>query len=263
MRKFKKEIERVVIKIGTSSISCDNGNLDLEKIDKLCFEIANLKNRGIDVILVSSGAVGAGKARLGLKERPVEVPIKQAAAAVGQVALTNIYDRTLSQYGYNTAQILLTKQIEIDEEMNINTRNTLNELSKMPVIPIVNENDTISTYELKIGDNDTLSAIMAKIANADLLILLTDIDGLYTDNPSKNKEAKLINEVEDISEVEHFAKGTESKFGVGGMNTKINAAKICLKEGIEVVISSSDNVKNIRNIVKGEEIGTFFKAKTK
>ncbi|MDU1583225.1 MAG: glutamate 5-kinase [Peptoniphilus harei] len=259
MRKFSREIKKVVIKVGSSSITHDNGKINLQKIDELCFEIANLKNKGMDVILVSSGAIAAGRAKLNLSERPKETSVKQAAAAVGQVALTNIYDRSLISYGYNSAQILLTRQIEKDDEMRENAKNTFEKLQGMNAIPIINENDTISTYEIKFGDNDTLSAIISRITEADLLIMLTDIEGLYTDDPRKNKDAKIIHQVDNINDVEGMAKETESNVGTGGMYTKIKAAKLAIEKNIQVVIASGENMKTIRDIVKGEEIGTYFK----
>ena len=252
MRKFSKEIKKVVIKVGSSSITHDNGKINLQKIDELCFEIANLKNQGYDVVLVSSGAIAAGRAKLNLKERPKET-------SVGQVALTNIYDRSLVSYGYNSAQVLLTRTIEVDQEMRVNAENTFEKLLGMNVIPIINENDTISTYEIKFGDNDTLSAVIARMIKADLLIMLTDIEGLYTDDPRKNPDAKIIHEVADINEVEGMAKETESNVGTGGMYTKIKAAKLAIEKDIEVVIGSGEKMKIIRDIVKGEEIGTYFK----
>lgn len=259
MRKFTKDIKTVVIKVGSSSITHGDGSINLSKIDDLCFELANLKNNGINVILVSSGAIAAGRKKLKLTERPKDTATKQAAAAVGQVALINIYDRSLNHYGYSPAQILLTKHIEKDQNMNENTKNTLSTLAAMDVIPIVNENDTISTFEIKFGDNDTLSAIIAKLCKADLLIMLSDIDGLYTDDPRKNKDAKIISLVENIKDVEDFAKETESNVGVGGMTTKINAAKMALEKGTEVVIANAKDFKIIRKIMEGDEVGTFFK----
>ena len=262
MREFKRNIKKLVIKVGSSSITHEDGAANLEKIDDLCFELANLKNHGIDVVLVSSGAIAVGRKKLNLKERPKETSVKQAAAAVGQVSLINIYDRTLNHYGYSTAQILLTRQIETDRTMYENAVNTFDNLAHLPAIPIVNENDTISTFEIKFGDNDTLSAIIAKIVNADLLIMLSDIDGLYTDDPRLNKDAKLIKEVNVIDEkLRSMGKDSYSNLGTGGMATKINAANLCMEKGIDTVIANSKDLKNIRRIVKGEEIGTIFKRK--
>lgn len=259
MRKFSKDIKTIVIKVGSSSITHENGKINLQKIDELCFEIANLKNNGLNVLLVSSGAIAAGRAKLNLKDRPKETADKQAAASVGQVALTNIYDRSLISYGYNSAQILLTRQIEKDEEMRVNAKNTFEKLQKVNAVPIINENDTISTYEIKFGDNDTLSAVIARITEADLLIMLTDIEGLYTDDPRENKDAQIIMEVDNIEDVESAAKETNSNVGTGGMQTKIKAAKLAVEKNIEVVIASGADMKIIRDIVKGEDIGTYFK----
>lgn len=259
MRNFKRSIKKLVIKVGSSSITHEDGAANLEKIDDLCFELANLKNHGLDVILVSSGAIAVGRKKLNLKERPKETPVKQAAAAVGQVALINIYDRTLNHYGYSTAQILLTRQIETDRTMYENAVNTFDKLAHMAAIPIVNENDTISTFEIKFGDNDTLSAIIARMVKADLLIMLSDIDGLYTDDPRKNKTAKLITEVDNIEDVADFAGETESDLGVGGMTTKINAARAALEKDIDVVIANAKDFKIIREIMRGDEVGTYFR----
>lgn len=258
MREFKRNIKKLVIKVGSSSITHEDGAANLEKIDDLCFELANLKNHGIDVVLVSSGAIAVGRKKLNLKERPKETFVKQAAAAVGQVSLINIYDRTLNHYGYSTAQILLTRQIETDRTMYENAVNTFDNLAHLPAIPIVNENDTISTFEIKFGDNDTLSAIIAKIVNSDLLIMLSDIDGLYTDDPRTNSGAKLIKTVDNIESVIDFAKETNSERGVGGMSTKINAARMCLEKNIDVVIANAKDFKIIRQIMKGDEVGTYF-----
>lgn len=262
MRKFSREPKKVVVKVGSSSITHENGIINLQKIDELCFELANMKNHGRDVVLVSSGAIAAGSRVLHLSERPKDTASKQAASSVGQVALMNTYNRTLCQYGYNAAQILVTKHIEMDQEMNTNSKNTFEKLLGMDVIPIVNENDTVSTYEIKYGDNDTLSAVIARIIDADLLILLSDIDGLYTDDPRKNSDAKLISEVTDLGEVEHMAKETDSNVGVGGMITKMRAARLCMEKNIDVVIANGKNMNIIRDIMKGEEIGTIFKTKT-
>ncbi|MGO1579933.1 MAG: glutamate 5-kinase [Peptoniphilaceae bacterium] len=262
MRKFRKDLKKVVIKIGTSSITHENGIINIEKIDQLAWELSNLKNHGIDVILVSSGAIAAGAKRLNLASRPRDTIGKQAAAAVGQVALMNTYNRAFNQFNYHASQILITKQIETDPIMRENATNTFSKLLSMDVIPIVNENDTISTFEIKFGDNDTLSAIVTRIVNADLLILLSDIDGLYDDDPNKNPNAKLIYEVDEITEeLKSMAKDSESKLGTGGMATKLNAASLCMEKGIDVVISNSKDLRVIRKIIGGEEIGTIFKGR--
>lgn len=261
MRKFDKEIKKVVIKVGSSSITHENGGVNIERIEDLAKEIVNLKNSGIKVVLVSSGAIAAGSNRLGI-QRPKDISGKQATASVGQLSLMNIYLRSFAEYGYTTGQILLTRMIETDKHMHDNTINTLNRLMDMDVIPIVNENDTISTFEINFGDNDTLSAVVSKLIGADMLILLSDIDGLYTDDPRKNKDAKLIPEVSDIDEnLKSMAKDTFSKQGTGGMATKLNAATLCMEDDIDVVVANSNDFKNIRRIMKGEEIGTIFKGK--
>lgn len=263
MREFSRKLKKVVVKIGSSSITHDNGIINLQKIDELAWELSNLKNHGIDVVLVSSGAIAAGAKRLNLAERPRDTVGKQAASAVGQVALMNTYNRAFNEFSYQVAQILLTKQIETDSVMRENSKNTFQKLLSMNVIPIVNENDTISTFEIEFGDNDTLSAVVARIVDADLLILLSDIDGLYNDDPKKNENAKFIYEVNEIDEkLKMMAKDSSSNVGTGGMTTKINAAKMCMEKGIDVVIANSNDIKNIRRVVGGEEIGTIFKAKS-
>lgn len=254
-----KELKKVVIKIGSSSITHKNGGVNIEKIEELAKEIVNLENKGIKVVLVSSGAIAAGANRLSL-ERPRDTVGKQAIASVGQLSLMNTYLRSFAEYGYMVGQVLLTKMVETDKVMNENTTNTLNALLDMGVIPIVNENDTISTFEINFGDNDTLSAVVAKLVGADMLILLSDIDGLYTDDPRKNPDAKLVKEVREIDDkLRSMGKDTETSVGTGGMATKINAASLCMEEGIDVVVANSDDLKNIRRTVKGEDIGTIFK----
>lgn len=261
MRKFTRDLKRVVVKVGSSSITHDNGIINLQKIDELAWELSNLKNHGIEVVLVSSGAIAAGAKRLNLKERPRDTIGKQAASAVGQVALMNTYNRSFNEYNYQAGQVLVTKHIETDDTMKENTKNTLSQLLGMNVIPIVNENDTISTFEIEFGDNDTLSAVVSRIVDADLLILLSDIDGLYDDDPNQNKDAKLISEVYEIDDgLKAMAKdSSSSKVGTGGMSTKINAASLCMEKGIDVVIANSSDMKIIRKIVGGEEVGTIFK----
>lgn len=264
MREFTRKLKRVVVKVGSSSITHSNGIINLQKIDELAWELSNLKNHGIDVILVSSGAIAAGAKRLNLNERPRDTIGKQAASAVGQVALMNTYNRAFNEFNYQAAQVLVTKHIETDSTMKENTKNTLGKLLSMNVIPIVNENDTISTFEIEFGDNDTLSAVVSRIIDADLLILLSDIDGLYDDDPNTNKNAKLISEVNEIDDnlIAMAKDSSSSKVGTGGMSTKIKAATLCMEKGIDVVIANSKDMKIIRKITGGEEVGTIFKGKT-
>lgn len=262
MRKFSGDLKTIIVKVGSSSITHENGTINLEIIDELAWQLSNLKNKGINIILVTSGVIAAGANKLNLDSRPRDTIWKQAAAAVGQVTLMNTYNRAFHEFGYEVAQLLLTKQIEIDSIMRENAKNTFDKLAEMNIIPVVNENDTISTFEIEFGDNDTLSAVVSRMVDADLLILISDIDGLYDDDPNKNKDAKLISEVRIIDEkLEKMAKGSSSEFGTGGMTTKIIAAKMCMEKGIDMIIANSDQIKNINKIVEGEEIGTIFKGK--
>lgn len=259
MRDFSGKIQRLVIKVGSSSITHENGKINLKFIDGLAWELAKLRNEGIKVVLVSSGSIAAGAKSLNLPERPRDTIGKQAASAVGQVTLMQLYHRAFSTYGYQAAQVLLTRQIELDPLMKDNGKNTFEKLLEMDVIPVVNENDAISTFEIEFGDNDTLSAIVARIIGADMLIMLTDIDGLYEDDPRQNPQAKQIFQVDEISkQIRGMAKGAGSQVGTGGMATKINAADLATLRGINVVVANGNNLANIQKIVGGEEIGTYF-----
>lgn len=254
-----KNKNRVVIKIGSSSLTYPTGKMNLNKMDKLTRQIADLKNQGKDVILVSSGAIAVGRDILGYDHKPVEVAEKQASAAVGQAALMRIYQKLFAEYNQKVAQILLTKDILDRDERITNAKNTFEALFQMGIIPIVNENDTVATYEIEFGDNDTLSAIVAKLTSADLLIVLSDIDGLYTEDPRINKEAKLIDTVTEITpEIERTAGGAGSDVGTGGMATKISAARIAMESSIDMVIANADDFNNIEYIIDGHEIGTLF-----
>ena len=260
MTRFNQKIKRVVVKVGTSSITHKNGDVNLSKIEDLAWAISNLKDHGIEVVLVSSGSIGCGTKYLRLKERPRDTIGKQAASAVGQVALMNTYKKAFNDHGYNTAQILITKQVETDPMMYQNTINVFNALLEMNVVPIINENDTISTFEIEYGDNDTLSAVVARFIQADLLILLSDIDGLYDDDPRTNPEAKLIDEVNQFDDSLYgMAKDSKNHFGTGGMLTKINAAKLCNERDINVVIANGKDMNILRKIVRGDHIGTIFR----
>lgn len=262
MKENKKEIKRMVVKVGTSSVSHSNGKINLNFISNLAWELVALKNKGIQVVLVSSGSIAAGASRLNLGQRPRDIIGKQAASAVGQVGLMQLYNKAFSEYGYAAAQVLLTKQIELDPLMKENGTNTFEKLLNMDVIPVVNENDAISTYEIEFGDNDTLSAVVARMIGADLLVLLTDIDGLYEDDPRENPSARKIDLVEEISiQIKNMAKGAGSNLGTGGMATKIRAASLATEKGIDVVIANSNTIKEMDKIIKGDNIGTYFKGR--
>ena len=257
-----KNAVRVVVKIGTSTLTYNNGKLNLFRIEKLVRELADLANQGKEIILVTSGAVGAGLDRLGSTERPKTIPEKQAVAAIGQGILMHMYEKLFAEYGQIVAQVLLTRENSVKHKLYINSRNTLLTLLKMGVIPVINENDAIAIDELKIGDNDTLSATVATIVDADLLIILSDIEGVFTANPQNDPTAQLIEEITDITpEIEELAGGAGSKLGTGGMYTKIQAAKIAVNAGVTMVIASGALEGVVRNILCGEKIGTIFPAK--
>lgn len=257
-----KNKQRIVIKIGSSSLHhAETGELDYTKIDVLVREICDLKNRGKDVVLVSSGAIAVGRKTMHLKnDMRDDIPVKQACAAIGQTKLMMIYEKIFSQYNHQCAQILMTKHTFVDNLNRFNATNTFKELFAMGAIPIVNENDTVATYEIEMGDNDTLSAVVAALIGADLLILLSDIDGLYTDDPRVNPDAEFISEVDNVDSVMNMGKqSTGSDVGTGGMNTKLMAAKIAGLSGVDMVIANSRDVKVIHRIVDGADIGTIFK----
>ncbi len=257
-----KNLKRIVIKVGTSSLTYETGKINIKKIEALVRVISDLRNRGVEVVLVSSGAVGAGVGKLNLKEKPTETRKKQALAAIGQASLVSIYDKFFSEYGHNTAQVLLTKFILDDEERYKNTKNTFETMFDYGVIPIVNENDVISTYELEFGDNDTLSAHIAALVDAQLLILLSDIDGLFDSNPTENPDAKLIPIVEDIDDgIISVAGGAGSRRGTGGMVTKLKAAEIVTPCGIDMLITNGSTPEKIYDIFEGKQVGTLFVGK--
>ena len=254
-----KDVKRIVIKVGSSTITYGNGKRNFSRIDRLAREIADLENQGKEIILVSSGAVAVGVDRLGLAAKPKTTPGKQAAAAVGQGVLMHTYEKIFAEYGQIVAQVLLTRMDSVDRHRYTNSRNTFLALLEHKVIPIVNENDVVAIDELKIGDNDNLSALVAGIVDADLLIILSDIDGLYTANPQNDPNAKLVPEVTDITpEIEASAGDAGSKVGTGGMFTKIQAAKMATSSGINMVIASGEEKDAISRILDGEEIGTLF-----
>ncbi|MFG6337056.1 MAG: glutamate 5-kinase [Lachnospiraceae bacterium] len=254
--------KRIVIKIGSSSLQHkETGDLDYTKLDVLVRELCNLRNMGKDVVLVTSGAIAVGeKALLPNREEDNPIAVKQACAAVGQARLMMIYQKIFAEYNQVAAQILMTKNTIVDNLNRYNARNTFAELFKLGVIPIVNENDTIATYEIEIGDNDTLSAIVASLVEADALLLLSDIDGLYTDDPRTNPDVKYIEVVEELTdELMNMGKAsTGSSVGTGGMITKLQAAKIASSTGVDMVIANSKDIKVIHRILSGQNIGTLF-----
>ncbi len=256
--------KRIVIKIGSSSLQHkETGDLDYTKLDVLVRELCNLRNMGKDVVLVTSGAIAVGeKAILPNREEDNPIAVKQACAAVGQARLMMVYQKIFAEYNQVAAQILMTKNTIVDNLNRYNARNTFAELFKLGVIPIVNENDTIATYEIEIGDNDTLSAIVASLVEADALLLLSDIDGLYTDDPRTNPDVKYIEVVEELTdELMNMGKAsTGSSVGTGGMTTKLQAAKIASSTGVDMVIANSKDIKVIHRILSGQNIGTLFLA---
>lgn len=264
-REALKDRKKIVIKIGSSSLMHpETGKLDLVKIEKLVRILCDVRNSGKDVVLVSSGAIAVGRMAIGLNERPDELPVKQACAAIGQARLMMIYQKIFAEYSQIAAQVLMTKYSIINEISRQNAENTFKELLRLGAIPVVNENDTVSTDEIQhvqtFGDNDRLSAIVSYLIGADLLILLSDIDGLYTDDPKLNKDARFIEEVREFDE-ELFRMGrtsSSSNVGTGGMSAKLVAAQIATYSGADMVITNADNLDNIAKIIDGENVGTLF-----
>ncbi len=255
---------RIVIKVGTSTLTHATGRINIRRVESLCRTISDLKNAGDDIILVSSGAIGMGVGKLNLSEKPTDIVVKQAAAATGQCELMFVYDNEFSKYNHLIAQILITSSDIENEKNHRNFNNTVNKLLDFGVIPVINENDTISTDEIAIGDNDTLGAIIAVSVKADLLIILSDIDGLYDKDPHKNPDAKLVSEVYEITdEIVCMGKGKGSELATGGMRTKIHAAEIATENGIEMVIANGNDPKILYDIVEGKNVGTRFYGKEK
>ncbi len=258
--------KRIVFKVGSSTITHEEtGGLDLVKLEKFIRIVSDFRNRGKDVMIVSSGAIAVGRRALELKERPTEQAVKQACAAVGQIRLMTVYQKIFSEYNQKTAQVLMTKVTIADDTSRHNAQNTFRELLDMGVIPIVNENDTVATDEFTLSDNDYLSAIVAAISGADLVVLLSDIDGLYSDDPRVNPDAVRIPQVDDITdEMLEMAKGPQSDVGTGGMISKLEAAGIANDAGADMLIINGDDMDNIERAFNGEDIGTLFTAhKTK
>ena len=261
-----ENIQRIVVKVGTSTLTNENGHLDIEKIRKIVLELSNLQDKGYDVILVSSGAVGAGMGLLNINEKPKTLAEKQMLSAVGQVSLMQIYQTLFKEHKKIVGQLLLTKEEFSNRKRYLNMRNVCNAFLKRKIIPIINENDAIvsNALKIKVGDNDTMSALVSGLIDADLLIILSDIDGLYNKNPRKYEDANLIHIVGDINEdIKKMAGAEGSKFGTGGMVTKIVAAEMVTKIGTSLVIASGDEPKNITRIVEKENIGTLFVKKNK
>ena len=263
--RFEKK-KRIVVKIGSSSLThLKTGKIDFIKLEKLVRQLCDLKNQNIDVCLVSSGAIAVGRNILGINKRPKNISTKQACAAVGQSALMMTYQKLFSEYQQTCGQVLMTKKTMTDNVSRTNARNTFEELFKLGVIPVVNENDTVNTYEIQFGDNDSLAALVASLIGADLLILLSDIDGLFTDNPKNNPDAKLVELVDKIDDtVLHMASvETGSDVGTGGMATKLNAARIATYSGADMIIANGTDVEIIHDIMEDDFVGTVFTANKK
>lgn len=255
---------KIVVKVGTSTLAHATGRLNIRAVEKMCKVLSDMKNAGHEIILVSSGAIGMGVGKLSLGARPADMPTKQAAAAVGQCELMYVYDKLFSEYNHTVAQILLTGADVQNEERHRNFRNTIQRLLELGALPIINENDTVATEEIKVGDNDTLAAIVATSIGADVLILLSDIDGLYTADPHKNADAKRIERVEVINDAVMALGGERgSALGTGGMRTKLQAACLCTENGCDMIIADGSTPEKMYDIVQGENIGTRFVAKRK
>lgn len=250
---------RIVVKVGTSTLTYPTGHLNIRRIERLVTVLSDLKNAGKEVILVTSGAIGVGVGKLMMHQKPSDMPTKQACAALGQSELMYIYDKYFSEYNHNAAQVLLTRDIIEDSVRKENVTNTIERLLSLSVIPIINENDTVSTEEIEFGDNDTLSAIVASIASADLLIILSDIDGFYTSDPRKNKDATLIPLVTHLDADTFAAAGTKgTEFGTGGMTTKLHAAQICMEQNIAMVLLNGSRPDQLYDLFDGKSVGTLF-----
>lgn len=259
-----KNAKRIVFKVGTSTLTYDNGKLNIRKIESLVRVLSDLRNSGKDIILVTSGAIGVGVAKIGRSERPKALPHKQAMASIGQCELMYLYDKLFSEYHNTVAQILLTPDVVDSPIRKQNAQNTFETLMEYGVIPVVNENDTVSTEEVEFGDNDTLSAIVSKLVHADLLIILSDIDGLYDKNPKDHSDAKLIGEVYGVNdEIRALAGGAGTSRGTGGMVTKLSAAEIANGAGIDMIIINGDEPCGIYDVLEGKQIGTVFFANVK
>ncbi len=256
--------KRIVVKVGTSTLTHSTGMLNIRRIESLVKMLADMKNMGKELVLVSSGAIGVGVGKLGLKARPSDTPSKQACASIGQCELMYVYDKVFSEYNHVVSQVLLTRDVIEDPRRKENVQNSFERLLQMNVIPIVNENDTVAVEEIEFGDNDALSAIVARLVHADALIILSDIDGLYDKDPRKHPDASLIARVEEIGEDIRSAAGEKgTSLGTGGMITKIEAARMATQEGIHVVIANGSRHNVLYDLLDGKAIGTLFVGRTK
>lgn len=255
---------RIVVKVGTSTLTHPSGRINIRRVSKLCRVISDMKNQGHEMILVSSGAIGMGVGKLSLKERPEDIPTKQACAAVGQCELMYVYDKEFSEYNHTIAQILITRSDIDNDTCHTNFKNTVTRLLEFGVMPVINENDTVSTEEIVIGDNDTLGAIVAVSAEADMLILLSDIEGLYTADPRKDPDARLVTNVDELTDdIMQLGEGKGTTLGTGGMKTKLHAASIAMDAGIDMIIANGSDPDILYDIAAGKSVGTFFKGKNK
>ena len=250
---------RIAVKVGTSTLTHSTGRIDIRHVEELCKVLSDIKNAGHEVILVSSGAIGMGVGKLNLRERPSDMPGKQAAAAVGQCELMYIYDKLFGEYNHTVAQILLTGEDMRSESRHRNFANTLERLLEMGTLPVINENDTVATEEIRVGDNDTLGALVAVSVRADLLVVMTDIDGLYTADPRKNPNAELVREVRELTpELRQAAGGGGTALSTGGMATKLKAAEICMRSGTDMLIINGESPDILYRVLEGENVGTRF-----
>ncbi len=258
-RKYLKEKKKIVVKVGTSLLTYENGKINLQRMERLVMVLSDLHNSGRDVILVSSGAVGVGIGMIGQKEKPRDLVKKQALAAIGQVGLIRLYQKFFDEYNKTVAQVLVTRDGIENSLRRKNARNTLNQLLDMGIIPVVNENDTVSTHEIEFGDNDTLSALVAILIHADLLLILTDTDGVFTADPhihsSAQKVRKVMKASDDLKDVDLNG---SSKLGSGGMASKIAAAEVCRENNVDVVIANGNDPATILEVLEGKDLGTFF-----
>jgi glutamate 5-kinase len=256
------EAKRIVVKVGTSTLTHHTGMLNIRRVEELVKVLADLKNAGKDVVLVTSGAIGVGAGKLLLPERPKDMPTKQACAALGQCELMYIYDKYFAEYNHNVAQVLLTRDIIEDDVRKEHVVNTLCRLLELSIIPVINENDTVSVEEIEFGDNDTLSAIVADLVSADLLVILSDIDGLFDKNPKQYPDAELIPEIHELTpEIYALAGGKGSEFGTGGMLTKLHAADVAMKAKIPMVIMNGESPRKLYELFDGKPVGTLFEAR--